>query len=112
MDWHSETRGSARVVAPSGEIDYPTAEDFEARLMPEVDAAADGGGVLVIDLKNVVHMSSVGLRVLDRALKYAEESTVKIRMAQPNPAMVDIIKITRFDKLVPVFDTVDGAVTG
>ena len=111
MDWHSERRGSSIVVVPTGPIDHETADDFQSRLIPSVAEAADAGGRLIIDFKAVDYMSSVGLRVLMRSANQARDTSVVIVIANLNEAMREIFQISRFDKLFPVCDSVEGALS-
>ena len=67
---------------------------------------------LVIDFKNVDYMSSLGLRALTRAVKEAQKSSVKIVVANLNETMREIFQISRFDKLFPLFDSVEAAISG
>jgi anti-sigma B factor antagonist len=110
MDWQSEQRSGSLVVVPSGPIDHDNAEYFEARLMESVSAAAERAGLLVVDFREVPYMSSVGLRVLTRANRAAGRSSVSIVVANLGETLREIFEISRFDKLFPVYDSIEAAV--
>lgn len=109
MEWHQRSDGDAVIVSPQGSIDHNTAEDFQDRLMPEVKAAAESGSRIIIDLAGVDYMSSVGLRALMRASKEARAGNVAISVASLNQTMNEIFRISRFDKIFPIHDSVDTA---
>lgn len=110
MELVSETRGNALVVAPVGVVDHDSAQAFESRLQEKLRTAAEKGLSLIIDMAKLDYMSTVGLRVLMRASKRARELSVDIRVANMTACMREIFQISRFDKVIPVFDTVDAAV--
>ena len=109
MDWHSEQHAGALVVIPGGAINHENADDLHGHLIPAVRQAADQGDRLIIDFAAVDYMSSVGLRAIMRAAKEAQGLTVSIAVANLNETMADIFKISRFDKLFPVHDSVEAA---
>lgn len=109
MDWNSEQHKGALVVIPGGAINHENADDLHEHLIPAVRQAADQGDRLIIDFAAVDYMSSVGLRAIMRAAKEAQSLTVSIAVANLNETMADIFKISRFDKLFPVHDSVEAA---
>jgi len=110
MDWQSEQRSSSLVVMPSGPVDHDNAEFFEAQLMDSVASASRQACLLVVDFRNVPYMSSVGLRVLTRANKEAARFSVSIVVANLGETLREIFEISRFDKLFPVFDSIEAAI--
>jgi len=112
MDWHSETRDQALVATPKGTINHETADAFEEHLIPALDEAGKNNSALVINLEHVDYISSAGLRILMRISKRAREASVDIRVANLNDCTREIFQISRFDKLIPVFDSLDAAVAG
>lgn len=97
------------VVAPSGRIDHRTANDFEAALAPHLDRCREGGDKLVLDLGAVDYMSSVGLRVLMLAAKTCRAQRGAMAVAALQPTLAEIFRISRFDKIFDVHDTVASA---
>lgn len=64
----SDYAGVCLVRPVADRIDHRVAADFEAVLMPHVDAIAASDGHLIINFEDVEFISSVGLRVLNVAL--------------------------------------------
>jgi len=95
-------------VAPRGPITYQDANDFEANLIPSVAEAADAGGRLIIDFQDVDYMTSVGLRIVMLAVREARDVSVEIVIANLNEKMQETFRITRFDNLFQVCDSVEA----
>lgn len=112
MELKQETREQSLIVAPTGVIDHETATAFEEQLHDVLKTAGDGGFSLIIDMKNLEYMSTVGLRVLMRVSKRAREASIDVKVAGMNTCMREIFQISRFDKVIPVFDSVDAAIAG
>ena len=109
LGWTTESRDGARVVAPVGRVDEATASEFTERL---VEAAAAGGGKLVLDLAGVAYMSSRGLRALTLAQRKGGERGTTLVLARPNPTMREILAISRYDMIFKVAETIDEALAG
>ena len=109
LDWTTESRDGARIVAPVGRIDEATATEFTERLS---EAAAVGEGKLVLDLAGIAYMSSRGLRALTLAQRKGAEAGTTIVLARPNETMREILAISRYDMVFPVAATIEDALAG
>ena len=69
------------------------------------------GAPLVLDFSQVPYISSVGLRVLMLASRRVNAQQGKLAMAALTPLVAEVFRISRFDMVLRVFDTVDAAVT-
>ena len=108
LGWAVAVRGAAWVVAPCGRIDESNASAFAERLTLEIDTAAQAGSAtLAVDLAGLDYMSSRGLRGLTLAQRKSGESGIAIVLVRPNPTMREILAISRYDKVFPVFDDMD-----
>ena len=107
LDWNSEQRGSAAVLAPSGRVDESTADAFKEHLL---SAVAAGPKTAVIDLAGIEYMSSRGLRALTLAPRAGQESETTIVLARPNDTMREILAISRYDMVFRVADTIEDAI--
>lgn len=106
LDWSSEQRGSAVVLAPGGRIDESTADAFKEHLLTAIEA---GPATAVIDLAGVDYMSSRGLRALTLAQRAGQEHQTTIVLARPNETMREILAISRYDMVFRVADTIEDA---
>ena len=97
------------VVAPAGPIDYPNAQELERALAPILAPDATGTRALVLDLRDVGYISSMGLRVLMVAAKALRARNGRIAVAALQPVVVEIFDIARFGHVVEVFPTVRDA---
>ena len=80
-------------------------------MMSVVQTAASLGARLVLDFRDVDYMSSVGLRVLLRVANEARARSVEFSVADLNETMREIFEVSRFDKMLRVFDSVDAALS-
>ena len=96
---------SVAILSVSGRIDMTTADAFRERLF----AMLAGGLPLVIDFTGVDYISSAGLRALMLASKQARTKATKLMVAALQPVVLEIFQISRFDKLLPCYATVDAA---
>jgi anti-anti-sigma factor len=109
MNWKQE-RIQGNVVAFPGEtVDHENAGEFESRLLPMVDQAATTSGALIIDFRDVDYMTSVGLRVLMIAAKTAGPVSVNILVTGMNETMREIFKISGFEKLFAIYESLESA---
>ena len=107
LDWKSEERGSAVVLAPSGRVDESTADAFREHLL---EAIAAKPSTAIIDLAEVAYMSSRGLRALTLAQRAGQEAGTTIVLARPNETMREILAISRYDMVFRVADTIEAAI--
>ena len=113
LSWRIEPREGAIVVRPSGRVDEATASEFTERLGEEVEAAGAAGAALVaLCLKGIDYMSSRGLRALTLAQRRGTERGVRIALAEPSDVMREILAISRYDMVFPVFATTEEALAG
>ena len=113
LGWSIESASSAHVVRPAGRVDESTATEFGDRLMQEIVAAKDGGKTLLaLNLSGIAYMSSRGLRALTLAQRNGNENGIKIALSEPNDVMREILAISRYDMIFPVFETTADAIAG
>jgi anti-anti-sigma factor len=106
LDWNTEQRAGAAVLAPSGRIDESTADSFKDFLLSAVE---DAPAMAIIDLEKVDYMSSRGLRALTLAQRAGQSSGTTIVLARPNDTMREILAISRYDMVFRVADTIEDA---
>jgi anti-anti-sigma factor len=102
--------GAARVVSPRGRLDHENCDAFQNDLATELDACAQESATLVLDLSGMEYVSSAGLRCLMIAAKQAAARKGRVVVAAPQPVVAEILQISRFNLVLPVFGTTREAV--
>ena len=77
----------------------------------EIDTAMENGAVnFVVNLKDVPFMDSAGVAVLVNLLKQSRQVGGDVRLVAPaNPTAMRILKLTKFDRVFAMFETVEEA---
>jgi anti-sigma B factor antagonist len=95
------------IAAFSGRLDAITASECEKT----VDEIIGGGAsLLVIDLGETDYVSSAGLRVILKAAKGLYGSG-KLALARPQESVREVLEMTGFGEIVPIYDSLEAAVT-
>jgi anti-sigma B factor antagonist len=94
------------VAALAGNIDSRTAPLIQDQLI----ALAEPGSKVVLEMSQVVYMSSAGLRVLLMLFRQLDSNGGRIILAGLREEIRDIMAITGFLELFSVSDTLDEAV--
>lgn len=95
---------SAVILTVTGRIDMTTSDAFRERLL-----AMLGGLPLVIDFSGVNYISSAGLRALMLGSRQAHGAQTRLAVAAPQAVVMEIFKISRFDKVLSCHPTVEAA---
>jgi anti-sigma B factor antagonist len=88
------------VVAFTGELDIAS----EAEAAAALEAALEGGGTLVADLRGLEFLDSTGVRVLISADLHAREMGVCFGVARGDGMVRRLLDVTRIDQRFPVLD--------
>jgi anti-anti-sigma factor len=99
------------VLSPKGRIDHATAEPFRSALWREMEASGADLLRIVLDVSDLDYISSAGLRVLMLAAKRARSGGGILVVAAPRPMVREILEISKFTLVFPVFATVREAVS-
>lgn len=67
-----------------------------------VELSADGARHFVLDLQNATYLDSAGLGVLVRLLQQLAENEGRIALANVNPYVASLFRITRLDRAFPI----------
>jgi anti-anti-sigma factor len=97
------------ILSPNGRIDHATAEQFRGALWRELEAPGDPLRV-VLDVSGLEYISSAGLRVLMLAAKHVRARNGILVVAAPRPMVREILEISKFTLVFPLFATVREAV--
>jgi anti-anti-sigma factor len=84
---------------PVGRLDGANAATHEQALLALV---SDGLQNLTVDLSELEYISSAGLRVLLVAAKAARSKGGGVVLKSPRPAILEVLKISGFDKILQV----------
>lgn len=90
-----------------GAIDQEASPSLEAHLLKLVPNRPGG---VVICLGKVPYVSSAGLRTLMIAAKEYGKENVKLALAGMSPCVREVFQISRFDKVLRIFETPNEAV--
>ena len=108
MELNAAQKNNIVVLAPRGRIDHLNADAFGKAVAPHVEACNKDGPRLLFDLSSLEYISSAGLRILMLASKRAIPAGGRIGVAAPTALVREILEISRFDLVFPVFDTVNA----
>jgi anti-anti-sigma factor len=109
MDCIETNFRGAVVVGVSGRIDLSNADALREALTA---ALAKARTALIVDLSGVEYISSAGLRSLVIVFKSGRAQGREFAIAAPGPLVREILAISRFDLVFPIYDTVGGAIEG
>lgn len=94
--------GRWAVIEAAGELDV--------RAVPSLRSfVADAGDCLVFDLRQVTFMDASGLGVLAMSRRSTEQRSGALRLAAPSGQVRRVLAMTRLDRVIPVFDSLDEA---
>ena len=105
MTLEHRSYGTARVVTPRGRLDHDNCDTFQHDLAVELDACMGESGTLVLDLSEMEYVSSAGLRCLMIAARQAAARHSRVVVSAPQPVVGEILQISRFNLVLPVFGT-------
>lgn len=95
-----EALGSTCVVTVTNER---ITADVAAELFTLIlELSNDGGKHFVLDLQNSTYLDSAGLGVLVRLLQQLSEDGGRIALANVNPYVASLFRITRLDRAFPI----------
>lgn len=97
----------ATVLRLVGDLDLAVA----TRLRTTLDAALSGGPWIIVDLRQVEAVDSVGLGVLIAARQAARRSGGDLLLAAAPPLFVSVLQAARLGSVFVTFDTVPQAIT-
>jgi anti-anti-sigma factor len=107
---HHELRDDAVVVLFKGEVDLAVADEFRSHLKAGLDAASTHPGrSLIIDLQAVAFFASAGLNAVLTCHNEGASNGIAVGLVTTNPTVVRVIKATRLDDILALYQTIDDA---
>jgi anti-anti-sigma factor len=90
--------GDKLVIALEGRLDTTTAPELQKELIPEFDTAKH----IQLDFKDLVYVSSAGLRVILLGEKTAKAKGVVMSLVNVSPEIQDIFEMTGFSEILTI----------
>jgi anti-sigma B factor antagonist len=109
VEFKVEKQSQALVISVMGSIDALTAEELTEAFQEQIES---GNPQIVADMNQVDFMSSAGLRAFLRALKESRQLGGDLYIANPQPGVEKILKMSGFTSILKVYPTVEEAVAG
>jgi anti-sigma B factor antagonist len=106
LEIHIEDMGAYTLCRPVGELDAYTVSQFREAL-----GEMTNNRHLLIDLSEVPFMDSAGLGALIGGIRRTREADGEVAVACSRPTLTRLLHTTGFDRIVPVTETVEEAVT-
>lgn len=106
MNIETETHGGDRIMIPSGRVDGSNAVAFQEAILGQI---ADTEGGIVIDLGNLIYISSAGLRVLLLAAKRLQADGRGYSLCNAQSNVNEVLKVSGFAEILTVHDTREQA---
>ena len=96
-----EEQGDRVLVRAWGEVDYGSASTFEVELRRAIRANAHG---VVLDLRGVTFIDSIGLQVLASAATMAQASRRSLTLVDASAQVQHVIELSGLEDLLPLAD--------
>lgn len=107
LEIHTEKRGPALVLKPVGRLDNNTAPRFQTKAE---QVMALGESKLVVDMIALDYISSAGMRsLLATAMQLRSIEGSSIVFARPGDMVMEVLRVTGFEKMFSVYSTLDEA---
>ena len=89
-------------------LDQETSDGVQTGISELIEAET-GTPTVAIDLSGIEYISSVGLRALMVAAKKCKHAEGKLVVAALQPVVLEVFQISKFDKIIPIFDSLRDA---
>ncbi|BDB43280.1 MULTISPECIES: anti-sigma factor antagonist [Mycobacterium] len=107
----TDRSGQAVVIHAGGEIDACNERTWH-RLVTEAATTATAPGPFVVDVTEVDFMACCAYAVLVEAAEQCHERGVELRLVSRAPIVARIVQACGLDSLLPIYPSVDAALTG
>lgn len=106
MDVLVDDGPTCQIVQPCGQLDMETAPRLQAAL----DGLVGAGRVrIVVDLGRLTFCDSTGLSALVVAGRRCEAAGGFLRLARPNPFLINLLTVVGVRDVLHVYDSVEAA---
>ena len=90
------------IVKYAGKLDIDSSAEYGMAINDAIDDA-DSINALILDFSEITYIASIGLRVLIELYQKLNK-TSEIRVIKAQPQVLDVIKMTGFDKFLKIFN--------
>ena len=87
------------ILAISGRMDATSTAEFDSAAQGAIN---DGHTHILVDLKDLVYMSSAGLRSLLGLAKNVKAAQGRLCFCSPQPMVAEVFRISGFDRMLSV----------
>jgi anti-sigma B factor antagonist len=108
MDMSRSTRGDVTVLQVKGTVRLGESAHQFAAEMKDVFESTSGG--VVIDVAQIDYLDSTGIGELVGQLQKFGEAHRKIALLRPHRRLESLLKLTRLDKIFPIYWELEEAV--
>ena len=95
-----------QVLRPQGRLDSETSPELKRQALEMIGR---GGRRLLLDFKDLVYISSAGLRAVIAAAAEMTAAGGKLAIASPNPQVAEVFDISGFVAIVEMHATAESA---
>jgi anti-sigma B factor antagonist len=106
VETNVKQQDQATILSITGSVDALTAGDLTNVMLANLKGKQKN---LVVDLGGVEFMSSAGLRAIMIGLKESRQQGGDLRLAEPQPGVEKILKMSGFTNILKTFPSVDQA---
>ncbi len=107
--FRSYEKSGVVIIVPEGELDVTNSAEFKDKIIEEF--INKGKSKIVIDMSNVGYMDSSALGVIISIFKNSRMNGGGTALVGLVDAVRRLFSITALDKVVPIYDTVEEAVS-
>lgn len=90
-----------------GSLDSNTCDTFDKEMTAVLKEETPHH--VIIDIEHLSYLSSAGLRSLAILFKKLAPKKKKLLLAKPKSLVKEVLKVSGFSKLMPIYDTLDEA---
>ena len=103
---YDDVQDNVLIIKASGKLNSQTADEFVESIGKMVDIRLWN---IIVDCSELDHISSYGLGVLIRLHKQMDDKLGDIKIASAKGLIVDVLRLTRLDKLFKIYPDVESA---
>jgi len=108
MEINVRKTGNVVVVTPVGDVNAHSAPELDAKLD---ELIGQGEQNYVLDLGDVPFMDSSGLGIMVKIFKRIRIGDGDVKLASPTPAIMNILRLTRLERVFDIYEEQEAAVT-